>query len=319
MIPPVPDPQRQDSHSNQSSCAPSEVIPGTPPDDNRLRDTFSRFAKIVAQLRGPDGCPWDRQQTLETIKPYTLEETHELLEAIDSGDDRAIVGELGDVLLQVVLDAQIGADEGRFELVEVIESISEKMIRRHPHVFGDAVAESVDDVRRHWQREKDAEANQPERTSQLDGIPVTLPSLARALKLTKKAAKVGYDFPQRAMLFDKLEEELSELKEELDPNGEMPTIAASVDGPVISDAAIEDVDRRQRAEDELGDVLFVIANIARRWGLDPEEALRRSNAKFTRRFHGIEAGLAAANISLDTATLAEMEEHYQAFKRGESS
>lgn len=295
----------------------SEIIPGTPPDAAQLGESFQRFVEVVAQLRGPDGCPWDREQTLETIKPYTLEETHELLEAIDSGNDGAIVEELGDVLLQVVLDAQIGADEGRFNLVDVVQSVCDKMVRRHPHVFGDETAITADDVRAHWNRVKDSEAEKATRESALDGIPVTLPSLAKAVKLTKKAAKVGYDFPDRAMLFDKLREELDELRDELSPAGEIAPVPASVDGPVIRDEPIDNAAQRQRAEDELGDVLFVVANIARRWGLNPEEALRRTNAKFTRRFHGIERGLATEGLSIHDASLAEMETHYQTFKRSE--
>lgn len=284
-----------------------------------LLNVFSEFVEVVAKLRSEEGCPWDREQTLETIKPYTLEETHELLEAIDSGDDAAIVEELGDVLLQVVLDAQIGRDENRFDLVDVVRSITAKMIRRHPHVFGDETATTAEDVKRHWNRVKQGEAGKESRQSVLDGIPITLPSLVKAVQLTKKAAKVGYDFPDRVMLFDKLREELEELTEELSPDGPLHAIAAGVDSPIVADEPIEDAARRQRAEDELGDVLFVIANIARRWGLDPEEALRRSNAKFSRRFQGIEAGVAAAGRTMDEASLVEMEEFYQASKRRESS
>lgn len=292
---------------------------GETPDLTLLSEQFRRFVEVVATLRGPDGCPWDREQTLETIKPFTLEETHELLEAIDSGDDAAIVEELGDVLLQVVLDAQIGHDEGRFNLGDVLQSISDKMIRRHPHVFGNESAETSEDVRRHWNRVKQSETGKAKRESRMDGIPITLPSLARAVKITKKAAKVGYDFPDRAMLFDKLREELSELSEELFPQGTVPEVPAGVDGPVIADEPIPCHEARQRAEDELGDVLFVMANIARRWGLDPEEALRRSNAKFVRRFRGIETGLEQAGRSIDDATLAEMETHYQQFKQSETN
>lgn len=296
----------------------SAAAMGQPPSDDLLRDAASRFVKVVAKLRSPEGCPWDREQTLETIKPYTLEETHELLEAIDSGDDTAIVEELGDVLLQVVLDSQIGADEGRFDLLDVLASATDKMIRRHPHVFGDAVAETVDDVRRNWNQAKDGEQSKLQRDSALDGIPASLPSLARAVKLTKKAAKVGYDFPDRLMLFDKLREELDEFREELDPGGDLAAVPAGVEGAVVADEPIIDKQQRQRAEDELGDVLFVLANVGRRWGLDPEEALRRTNAKFTRRFQAIEAGLAADGRTVEDASLAEMEDYYQAYKRTES-
>src|SRR5580692_10059180 len=192
----------------------AEKVAGQPPDAARLGPAFRELCEVVARLRAPDGCPWDRVQTLETIKPYTLEETCELLEAIDARDDAAIVEELGDLLLQVVLDAQIGADEGRFDLVEVVEGITRKMIHRHPHVFGTAVANTVADVAQHWHAAKDKEKL---RDSALDGIPLPLPQLARAVKLSKKAARVGYDFPNRAMLFDKLREEVAELAGELFP------------------------------------------------------------------------------------------------------
>ncbi|HVJ85207.1 MAG TPA: nucleoside triphosphate pyrophosphohydrolase [Caulifigura sp.] len=288
----------------------TKPTPGTPPDATRLA-SFGQFCEVIAKLRSPTGCPWDREQTLETIKPFTLEETYELLEAIDSGDDRAICEELGDVLLQVVLDSQIAADEGRFDVIAVIEGITQKMIERHPHVFGDAEAETPADVKRQWEKIK--AAKQP-RESVLDGIPVALPTLARALRITKKAARVGYDFPHRDMLFDKLREEIDELLVELYPQGDRPTLAASVDGPVVADEPIRDPERKARVESEIGDILFVIANIARRWGIDPEEALRSSNEKFSRRFRAIERGLKEASRPIEQATLAEMEELYQAEK-----
>ncbi len=288
---------------------PAALPPGTPPDSVQLGPVFQRFCEVIAQLRSPTGCPWDRVQTLATIKPFTLEETYELLEAIDSNDDEAITEELGDVLLQVVLDAQIGKDEGRFDIVQVIERITAKMIHRHPHVFGDEQAHTANDVLTHWERAKQAEK---QRASLLDGIPVELPALAKAARLSKKAARVGYDFPHRAMLFDKLREELAELGEEL---GEVPVIAASVDMAPVPDEEVLDPDRKARIESELGDVLFVVANIARRWGINPEEALRSSNRKFADRFRAIERGLAAAGKTFETATLHEMEELYQAYKR----
>jgi tetrapyrrole methylase family protein / MazG family protein len=287
---------------------------GVAPDPAQMGPAFKKFCEVVARLRAPDGCPWDRVQTLETIKPYTLEETCELLEAIDARDDAAIVEELGDLLLQVVLDAQIGADENRFDLIEVVEGITQKMIHRHPHVFGNAVATSVEDVSQHWHAAKNQEKP---RDSVFDGIPVTLPQLARAVKLSKKAARVGYDFPDRSMLFDKLREEVAELAGELFPEGAIPDVPANVDAPVIPDAPIHDPERQSRVEDELGDILFVIANIARRWKINPEEALRRSNAKFERRVRYIEEQLVAKNRTLADATLIEMEELYQQGKRRE--
>jgi MazG family protein len=288
---------------------------GRPPDAARLAGAFGRLVQVIAKLRSPEGCPWDRQQTLASIKPYTLEETYELLEAIDTNDNAAICEELGDVLLQVVLDAQIAADEGRFDMIDVVEQIADKMVRRHPHVFGDEQATTADDVLTHWERAKGAEKSQ--RASVLDGIPIDLPALARAARITKKAARVGYDFPHRLMLFDKLREELAELQHELSPDAPLPDVPAGVAGEHVADEPIDDAGRLDRIEDELGDVLFVMANIARRWGINPEEALRRSNRKFADRFQAIERGLAAEGKTIQDATLVDMEAHYQRAKQRE--
>jgi uncharacterized protein YabN with tetrapyrrole methylase and pyrophosphatase domain len=292
----------------------STPTPGTPPDSQQTAAAFHRLCEVVARLRSPSGCPWDREQTLETIKPFTLEETYELLEAIDSRDDTAIVEELGDVLLQVVLDAQIGADEGRFGLVEVIEGITRKLVQRHPHVFGDVRAETAADVSQHWDRAKQLEKR---RDSILEGIPPTLPQLARAARMAAKAARVGYDFPHRAMLFDKLREEIDELARELFPGGAIPDMPATVDADPVADEAVNDSQRRGRIESEIGDILFVIANIARRWQVNPEEALRKSNAKFERRFRYIEQKLAEHGRTVRDASLREMEDLYQEGKRQE--
>ena len=298
--------------NEESGEGPAQTSMGQPPDSVRLLPAFQRFCEIVAKLRSPAGCPWDREQTLETIKPYTLEETYELLEAIDTGDDNAIVEELGDLLLQVVLDAQIGKDEGRFDLIDVLEGISEKMIRRHPHVFGDTEARTKEAVSKNWDKIKQAEKS---RGSVLDGIPVALPQLARAARITKKAAKVGYDFPHRAMLFDKLREEIAELAEELFDEGQIPQMRASVTEEVTPDDPVDDPEKLARIESEIGDVLFVIANIARRWGINPEEALRNSNQKFTARFGYIEQQLAGLGKDITKVSLVEMEELYQKGKR----
>ena len=320
-----------DSLANDSPRTTNE--PGTAPDSVRLSPLFRELCEVVAKLRSPTGCPWDRQQTLESIKPYTLEETHELLEAIDSGDDMAIVEELGDVLLQVILDSQIGADEGRFDLIDVVDGLTQKMIRRHPHVFGESavarensgdLGQTTDEVSpvttagqvtQNWDRIKQEEKR---RDSIFDGLPLTLPSLARAARLSKKAARVGYDFPSRAMLFDKLREELDELAQELFPDGQIPSVAASVDAPVEPDPEPFDAERQKRIESELGDVLFVLANIARRWHINPEEALRASNAKFQRRVEYIEQRLKNSGRDIRTSSLKEMEEFYQEGKRLEN-
>ncbi len=291
-------------------------IPGTPPAAEECRAALWKLVEVVAQLRSPEGCPWDREQTLATIKPYTLEETYELLEAIDSDDNAAICEELGDVLLQVMLDSQIAADEGRFDLNDVVAGITRKLIVRHPHVFGDVEARSAAEVAQNWDRIKQAEKR---RDSIFDGLPAALPTLARAARIADKAARHGYDFPAREMLFDKLREELAELAAELFPDGVLPELAATIDAEVRPDAAVLDAAQRDRIESELGDVLFVIANIARRWHINPEEALRRSNAKFERRVRYIEQRLQADGRDLKSATLAEMEALYQQGKRAEKA
>lgn len=276
---------------------------------------FARLCEVIARLRSPTGCPWDRQQTLETIKPFTLEETYELLEAIDSQDDTAIVEELGDVLLQVVLDAQIGRDEQRFGIERVLDVITRKMIERHPHVFDTEKAHTADEVLTNWDRAKQREKK---RDSIFDGLPAALPALARCARVSEKAARVGYDFPHRAMLFDKLREEIDELAHELFTDGQIPQIAASVEMAPVPDEPVSDAAQRDRIESEFGDVLFVVANLARRWKINPEEALRRSNAKFERRVRFIEEALRATGRSIRDASLQEMEELYQTGKRQEN-
>lgn len=301
---------------NRDEPQPSDrTQQGQPPDAQLVSKAFVKLCEVIAKLRSPDGCPWDSVQTLQSIKPYTLEETYELLEAIDLDDNDAIREELGDVLLQVVLDAQIAADERRFDIIQVIEGITQKMISRHPHVFGNAVADTVEDVRSHWEQQKAAEKS--DRGSALDGIPLDLPALARAARIQKKAARVGYDFPHRAMLFDKLREEIEELRTELDSHEPLPEIAAAVEMNPVPDTPVECPELLDRIEGEVGDILFVIANIARRWGVNPEEALRRSNRKFAGRFKAIEAGLAAQGKTIRDATLPEMEALYQQAKRDE--
>lgn len=289
-------------------------VPGTPPDPKQIGPAFRELCEVVAKLRSDTGCPWDREQTMATIKPFTLEETYELLEAIDSDDNAAIVEELGDVLLQVVLDSQIAADEGRFDLTDVIAGLTRKMIARHPHVFGDQKAATAKEVTKNWDRIKQQEK---QRQSIFDGLPVALPALARAARIADKAGRVGYDFPSRDMLFDKLREELQELAVELFPQGQTPTVRATVEAPIEHDPPPVDPEQQKRIESELGDVLFVIANIARRWHVNPEEALRASNRKFERRVQYIENRLREQNRSFRDVTLNEMEQLYQEGKRAE--
>lgn len=296
------------SYGNFLMSNADRPAPGTPPDESRLTPQFRDLCAVVAKLRSPDGCPWDREQTLESIKSYTLEETYELLEAIDSGNDAEICEELGDVLLQVLLDSQIAADEGRFDLTDVVAGLTRKLIVRHPHVFGDSTAATPHDVSRQWDRIKQAEK---QRESVFDGLPAALPALARAARVAEKAGRVGYDFPRREMLFAKLKEEVDELAAELFDDGQIPDVPAVVDGPVVHEPPIADPHRQARIQSELGDVLFVIANIARRWHINPEEALRESNRKFERRFQYIERRLREQGRDVRSATLPEMEVLYQ--------
>ncbi|SDZ66400.1 tetrapyrrole methylase family protein / MazG family protein [Evansella caseinilytica] len=254
-------------------------------DEALLAREFSRLRHVIAELRGPDGCPWDKEQTHPSLKKYLLEEAYEVLEAIDEGDDDHLVEELGDVLLQVMLHAQIGEDDGVFTIEDIIETLTEKMIRRHPHVFGDATAGDAEKVVAQWEeikREEKGEPGEPaDFPSILAGIPSSLPSLAKADKIQRKAAKVGFDWNDEAPMWMKLQEELAEwLQETRQGNAEA-------------------------AAKELGDVLFVFVNLARFHGIDPEEALRQTNEKFIRRFQYIEkrlyeAGKNAADQSLET-------------------
>ena len=312
---------------------PDPPAPGTPPGPN-LEPAVRAVADVVAELRGPDGCPWDRKQTLQSIKPHTLEEVHELFAAVDAlaaaeagSDDRAakaadVRDELGDLLLQVLLDAQIAADDGLFDLADVAEGLRAKLVRRHPHVFEKhRTGADSPDVSAVW---RDAKAKERAARGEggpagvFDGVPASLPALAAAKKLSHRAAGAGYDFPDRRMLFDKLAEELAELSRELFGVPEPDAVPAGVDSPPVPDEPIADPARRDRAEAELGDVLFVVANVARRWGLDPEQALLRSNRKFAARVRFIESELAKAGRELRDADLQEMERLYQQGKRAET-
>jgi tetrapyrrole methylase family protein/MazG family protein len=247
---------------------------------------FSRLVEIMQRLRAPGGCPWDREQTFDTIKPYLLEETYEVLDAIDARDWNGLAEELGDLLLQSVFFAQMASEEGQFDIRDSLEAINSKLIRRHPHVFGDGDAKTPDDVKRKWDEIKKIEKPRPQ--GLLAGVPRTLPALVEAQQIASRAATAGFDWESVDQVFDKLSEELTELK------------AASSE------------DER---EDEIGDLLFVIVNIARFLKIDPEQALRRTNAKFRRRFSHVEQGLAAQGRSPQESTVAEMEALWQAAKK----
>ncbi|HVM79767.1 MAG TPA: nucleoside triphosphate pyrophosphohydrolase [Stellaceae bacterium] len=259
-----------------------------------------RLLDIMARLRDPErGCPWDLEQSFRTIAPYTIEEAYEVAEAAERGDPAALKDELGDLLLQVVFHARMAEEAGSFDFEDVAAGISDKMIRRHPHVFGDAeVADSAtqtvawEDQKAAERRARAAAEGRPE--SALDGVSAALPALTRAEKLQKRAARVGFDWPALPPVFDKIEEEIGELKRE-----------------IAARAAPE------RVEDEVGDLLFAVVNLARRLKVDPEQALRRASRKFEGRFHRVETALAAAGKAPGTASLEEMEAEWQRAKAAE--
>ncbi|HUA82692.1 MAG TPA: nucleoside triphosphate pyrophosphohydrolase [Bryobacteraceae bacterium] len=247
---------------------------------------FDRLVEIMQRLRAPGGCPWDREQNFDTIKPYLLEETYEVLDAIDARDWPALAEELGDLLLQPVFFAQMANEAGHFNIADSLRAINEKLIRRHPHVFAAGDAKTADDVKRRWDEIKAQE--KPERKGLLDGIPRAMPSLVEAQQIASKAAGAGFDWENVEQVFEKLEEEIEELRDASTPE--------SVAG-------------------EIGDLLFVIVNLARFFKVDPEQALRQTNAKFRRRFAHIEKGLEARGKTPRDASIAEMEALWQDAKR----
>jgi tetrapyrrole methylase family protein/MazG family protein len=268
--------------SMEMSNLTSVYVPPAPV--SLLNHTFERLREIIAVLRGPNGCPWDRKQTHESLRPYAIEEVYELIDAIDQKDDENIIEELGDVLLQVMLHSQIGEDNGYFQVDDVIRAITDKMIHRHPHVFGNSEAETVEEVYKNWDELKKEEKGKEQQSSVLEGIPKQLPSLAKAYKLQHKAAKVGFEWDDVSGVWDKLDEELQEVKE-----------------------AIE-ADNSLEIEKELGDVLFVLANLARYYKINPEIALNRSNQKFLSRFSFIEEQLKSKQKDIKQTSLEEMDD-----------
>ncbi len=255
-----------------------------------------RLIDIMAALRDPaTGCPWDKEQTFDTIAPYTIEEAYEVADAIAQRDFTALPDELGDLLFQVVFHARMAEEDGRFGFAQVAKAISDKMIRRHPHVFGDAAVRDAVAQTNAWEAQKSAERAARRETGTLAGVPTALPALTRAFKLTNRAARVGFDWPDAASVLEKLDEEVAELKAEL-PGAD----------PV-------------RLTDEVGDMLFVLANLARKLGLDPEACLRHANDKFSRRFNAMERDFETQGESLKGQTLEAMEAGWQAVKAHERS
>jgi tetrapyrrole methylase family protein / MazG family protein len=240
---------------------------------------FAFLKNVIERLRGPGGCPWDQKQTHVSLKKYLIEEAYEVLEAIDEEDDETLAEELGDVLLQVLLHAQIGEEEGFFAIDDVIAVLTEKMIRRHPHVFGDVSAEDADEVVANWEAIKAKEAGKEDRESLLDGVPKGMPAIQKAFQYQKKAAKVGFDWKETELVYDKILEELKEFQEA----------------------------KGEEQLNELGDLLFSVVNLARFYKIDPEEALNATNRKFYSRFRYIETALKEKNLSFEDVTLEEMD------------
>ncbi len=293
-------------------------------------ERFERAVSIMARLRGPGGCPWDREQTFDTIKPYTLEEAYEVVEAIDARDWNELTGELGDLLLQVLFYSEMAAEEKRFSIDDVLDRLSNKLVDRHPHVFGEVKADTPGEVLRNWQALKAEEKKrrqtesgggevQDHPESVLAGVSSAMPSLMEAYKISSRVAAVGFDWPNIEDLFEKLSEETNELRKNLEQYpapGPRPESAARIAGARGVEISPE---LRSRLEDEVGDLLFVLVNLARYLALDPESALRKTNRKFRRRFEYLEERLREQGRKPSDASLDEMELLWQESKRQEKA
>ena len=299
----------------------------------RMANTGERFERAVAimeRLRAPGGCPWDREQTFDSIKPYTLEETYEVLEAIDNRDWPELAGELGDLLLQVLFYAEMAKEQQTFSIDDVLDRLSTKLVDRHPHVFGAVRADTSADVKRNWEalkveeRKKKQSAVAPEaapnaeQNSVLAGVSSAMPSLLEAHKLSSRAAQVGFDWPNVEGLFEKLHEETDELREHLQ---EFPAPGPRPQGRGVAGSGRTAVPQalQSRLEEEIGDLFFVLVNIARYLSVDPESALRKTNRKFKRRFQWMEARLHESGRSADNTSMEDLESLWQQAKAHERS
>jgi MazG family protein len=290
-------------------------------------ERFERAVAIMARLRAPGGCPWDREQTFDSIKPYTLEETYEVLEAIDNRDWDELSGELGDLLLQVLFYSEMSKEQGTFTIDEVLEKLSAKLVNRHPHVFGDVQAETASQAVRNWEAIKAEEKRKrleagggkgakDERlaASILGGVSPAMPALLEAHKLSSRAAHAGFDWPNVEGLFEKLREETEELREELE---DFPAPGPRPQGRGVAGSgktAVPD-ELRARLEEEVGDLFFVLVNIARYLSLDPESALKKTNRKFKRRFQWMEQRLQQEGRNPEQATMEELESLWRQAKQ----
>jgi MazG family protein len=293
-------------------------------------ERFERAVAIMERLRAPGGCPWDREQTFDSIKPYTLEETYEVLEAIDNRDWAELPGELGDLLLQVLFYSEMAKEQGTFSIDDVLDRLSRKLVDRHPHVFGDTKADTSAEVKRNWEALKVEErkkrlqegenasadsAGKPA-ASILAGISSSMPALLEAHKLSSRAAQVGFDWPDIEGLFDKLREETTELRQHL---REYPAPGPLPEGRGVAGSGRQTIPEglRLRLEEEVGDLFFVLVNIARYLSLDPESALRKTNRKFRRRFQWMEQRLHEKGASPESASMEQLESLWQQAKQQE--
>ena len=288
-------------------------------------ERFERTVEIMERLRAPGGCPWDREQTFDTIKPYTLEETYEVLEAIDNRDWPELAGELGDLLLQVLFYAEMAKEQNSFSIDDVLDRLSNKLIHRHPHVFGDVKADTSAEVKRNWEALKVEEKKKRQgpdasqgKQSILAGVSSAMPSLLEAHKLSSRAAGAGFDWPNVEGLFDKLHEETNELREHLN-NYPSPGPRPQGRGMAGSGRTAVPEQLQSRLEEEVGDLFFVLVNIARYLSIDPESALRKTNRKFKRRFQWMEARLHESGRSAEEVSTEELESLWQQAKAEERS
>jgi MazG family protein len=265
---------------------------------------FDRLVDIMAVLRSPNGCPWDREQTIDSLKPFVLEETYEVLEAIDRHDHAALREELGDFLFEAVFLAQLESEQGHFTIADSLTSIADKLVRRHPHVFartaGDEAIDSADKVVTRWEEIKAKErgpVNGVKKKTLLSGIPVTLPALLRAYEIGIRAKSVGFDWEKTSDVVDKIQEEVDELREVV------------IDGPID----------RERAEEEMGDLLFTIAHLSRQLGIEPETALRKANDKFTKRFDAMQTEIETSGKTMSSMTLDDLELEWRKAKEALSN
>ncbi|MFQ3550066.1 MAG: nucleoside triphosphate pyrophosphohydrolase [Armatimonadota bacterium] len=260
--------------------------------NEKIKDEFSALVDTVRILRGPNGCPWDKEQTHDSLKKFAIEETYEVVDAIESGDPKLIEDELGDLMLQILLHAQIAEECGDFNIADVCKRLREKLQRRHPHVFSGIEVSGIDEIWKNWEAIKKSEPGYDERKSALDGVPNHLPALMKAAKISKKAAKTGFDWPNISSVMDKLREEMAELEEAIDSND------------------------REHISNEIGDMLFTLVNIARFMDIDPEQSLRDMLERFRSRFQSIEKHAIENGKMINEMTIEEMDMVWDKCKQG---